>query len=452
VRVAAGWAAGAAIAVGVAVGAARVEGAGTTPAHPGGGGVVLGPPIEVRRTAGSGAPAAFGAAVALGRDRAYVGAPRGGRAGGGAVHVFGLAGPGGGAPAATWSGVLRDPGGAAGDRFGAAVTCAGAALAVGAPRAARRATGEPLVGRVLVFDGAAGDEDGDGAAVGAGAAPAAALEPPAGVGPARFGSAIAARVVDGRIVELAIGAPSAAVGGAVSAGTVAVHGGAAVDWAFAARRDAPGAPAAARSFGAALAFVGDTLVVGAPGDGAVAPGGGRVYGFGPDGALRFALGPLELLGGASPADVAGARLGTSLAAIGARAFAVGAPGKGLVVVVPLDGAGAASPPASSLVRGSALGGFGVRVAASREAVFVSAPWPTSSSSGEVFEFRPDGAGGWRLARTHRPGAAAGAHAAGTEFGVALAVRGSRLVVGQPSSSDPGRPGPAGVAHLFRAGR
>ncbi|MEL6716479.1 MAG: hypothetical protein AAFP86_22050, partial [Planctomycetota bacterium] len=278
---------GAGVAPGAAattVGAEPIVGAGPPgPGRPLDGALraVLAPPERLDLLAHAGLPAHFGAALAVGRAGVFVGAPSADVAGDANGLVFRYVdGDIGWRRLGT---ALRDPGGAAGDRFGAAVATFGRWVAVGAPRAAS-ATG----GRVLVFDvsgpvprldavlhggpvstGGTGGVDRYGSALALG---------PVSAGPGRNGPG------------LAVGSPGASWGGVGGAGRVDFYVRAAGGWS---RTASVGAdhPLVGQAFGHALALVGGTTVVGAPGDGGAGPGAGRVFGFGADGGLRFVLAP-----------------------------------------------------------------------------------------------------------------------------------------------------------------
>lgn len=231
-----------------------------------------------------------------------------------------------------------------GARFGDALAWSGDCLAIGAPNA--NSGGGARAGLVRVFR--------VGTSLGGPIPVLLEVEfaPDAGADGGAFGSSIAWSA-DG--ARLAVGAPfTRGLDGTLFAGAVHVFSRHGDDW----RRDhvlAMAEPAVAAAFGHALAWVGETLVVGAPGEGSLAPGAGRVFGF-VDGDQVWSLQPEP-----GPVGSAGARFGEALASDGARAFVVGMPGRGAVEVLDLDDTGGA-PDHRALLCGDAGSAFGRSIA------------------------------------------------------------------------------------------
>lgn len=355
--------------------------AGGTARHP----VGLWPPQHSVALASQGARSEFGAAVAIGGDDGdivWVGAPEevvdGARRGG--VHGFRRVG---GSPA--WHPVGRGPWTPAslspGSRFGATLVTAGDWLLVGAPGA--DAAGLPRAGRVEVHRASDLLRPflGHGA-TGGGLPPAPVVRLAGRDVDGGFGSSIAVRVgPTGAVLEIAVGAPTARAGGANGpvplAGSVTVFRPAGGGVSSRGTVVAP-SPALAMGFGASLAYCGDLLVVGAPGDGQVAPGAGRIFAFHSDLTPAWSVGPP----GGVPQASAGARFGESLAAIGDASLAIGVRGRGAVQIMDVDAGGARY---ADLLR--AFPGGGVRLASECGAVVVSAAGSAQGSI-EVFGLGP----------------------------------------------------------------
>lgn len=277
--------------------------------------------------------------------------------------------------------------------------------------------------------------------------------PPAGNDGAAFGASVAFRP-DGQ--QLAIGAPFAKVpGGPSFAGAVYVYGSENGEWSlqFVAT---PPRPSVAATFGHALDWVGSTLVVGAPGDGEVAPGAGRVYGLVGVGPERGTV-SWEVAAPAGAGGAAGMRFGESLAAIDPSTVAIGGWGRGLVEVLAVPASG--EPVHRALLQGDPAEGFGLRVTATADRLFVGAPFAVgaglpvgaNSSAGRVEVYARRGSD-WVFAGSHF----STAPSANGEFGVALdacttASGGAHVLVGEPSSHlacPRGSSCAAGAAFLF----
>jgi choice-of-anchor B domain-containing protein len=349
----------------------------------------------------------FGSSIAFSGDELLVGRP-GTVANfpmppsqGGAVYVFRKAPGGGWAEAAT----LAPADGKVGDGFGAALAASGGLLAVSAPNASDGR------GAVYVFErSTSGWRE---------AAKLLAAESAAGDG---FGSALSVEM--GLVVAGAPGRDSAR--GAV----------------YAFRRDAegrwsPGLRVAAGAtpndrFGAALAFAGDRLVVGAPGPsplggpfgGGQRPRVGGVTVYRPAGPDRWAE-----EGGLGVAADSVRLFGAALAHAGSSLFA-SAPlanqGRGAVYEFQRDEAGEWKL-LGSVSPESPGGFFGAALAASGDALIVGAPF-ANQAKGEIYAYRRD-ATGWSTGQKLAV-AAAGMLIA---YGSAIAVQGTEAVVGGPGA-------------------
>ncbi|MEM8711006.1 MAG: hypothetical protein AAGG01_08645 [Planctomycetota bacterium] len=278
-----------------------------------------------------------------------------------------------------------------GARFGAALSWSGNWLAVGAPNANSR--GGARAGLVRVFR--VGSSPG-------GPIPVrldVELEPEGGAEGGAFGSSIAWSS-DGK--SLAVGAPfTRGVDGTPFAGAVHVFHRDGEGWTRS-RVLSMSEPAVAATFGHALIWAGEVLVVGAPGEGSLAPGAGRIFGFfaeGTSGEPAWSLGPAHGHGGATGA--AGSRFGEALASDGSTSLVVGIPGRGAVEVLEVTGSGR-PPRHRAVLQGDAVSAFGRSVAMgpSGMRLLVGAPsaagvGPNSKpAAGAVYAFERT-RGGWR---------------------------------------------------------
>ena len=348
---------------------------------------------------------------------ALVGAPRavgGGRVlvhrriGGGATHWLGT-----GRPLVARTRVRP------GALLGAAVAIRGPLAAAGAPRA--EGTGRVFVRRL-----------GPRGPVG----PTVELRPaPAGGGAAAFGAALALWRGPGGRARLAVGAPES---------TVTVPGRGAVELAgevqiFARSGNAPWtlervlrapSPRFAARFGASVCFLGDRVLVGAPGDDRAGPGSGRVHAFDPMGMPVLELGPPGV-----PASAPGARYGERVAALSADRFAAAAPGLAAVEIASITPAGGLVH--EELLAGSVIDGFGAAIAAGRGAVHRrAAGWRRCTRTrGALLPLRRGMATGRLLHPIE-------ADAAG-EFGASIAADGELVLVGEPGDGAPCPPAAAG---------
>src|SRR5207249_5012814 len=131
----------------------------------------------------------------------------------------------------------------------------------------------------------------------------------------------------------------------------------------------PGTPAAGDAFGAALAAVGDSVLVGAPGDDTAAPGGGAAFVFGPMDAP-----PPPLLTLTNPRATDGDQFGFAVAAAGNRLL-VGAPGnhrgEGVVFLLRAD----TGAPIRTFAKPTPRAGdrFGASIAVTEAGLVVGAP-------------------------------------------------------------------------------
>ncbi|HLK10832.1 MAG TPA: hypothetical protein VKW76_05590 [Candidatus Binatia bacterium] len=301
------------------------------------------------------------------------------------------------------------------DVFGAAVTAAGGAIAVGASRNDSAGTD---AGAVYLFDPASGGLLATlfGAAAGD-----------------QFGSALAAVGA-----HLAVGSPDAG-GSAPRAGAVTLFplGGGVPE-----RVIANPAPAASELFGAALAAVGSSLLVGVPyRDAPGAAAAGAVYLVDPDTGAT-------LLEAANPAPTAYARFGTAVAAAGASLI-VGAPydGNGLAnagAVYLLDGTTGALLRTFTSPRPAIGAAFGAAVAATDTQLLVGAPLDPAGGSAAGAAYLFDLASG-ALLQTFVPPAGL----LDSRFGAAVALAGTTALVAAPFAGAGSLPD-AGQVFLFDA--
>lgn len=369
--------------------------------------------------------AAGGASAAL----CAVGSPRAMEAGShrGSVRLFsiGAHGPAAGPCVAAPRATLQPRALSANAQFGAALDFHGdGLLAVGAPGADSAGGSRAGLVRLVRAGGVAG----------VGPLPVthlADLVPPAGSDGAAFGAAVAFSA-DGQ--QLAVGAPmTRSPGGPPFAGRVYVYSVAGGEWALSLVVDPP-RPAVAATFGKTLDWVGGTLLVGAPGDGAIAPASGRVFGFQGTGAAAGAL-AWELAAPAGASAVSGMRYGDALAALDEHTFAVGGWGHAVVEVLHVNESGL--PVHEALLQGDPTTGFGLRVAGAGAQLFVGAPFalgPQGESSAGRVEVFTRSAAGWSAS-----GSLIGLHpVTGAEFGVSVAAAEgpggvARVIVGEPGS-------------------
>lgn len=385
---------------------------------------LLWPPPAMVGAAVSGVRSEYGAAVDVastgpdGAAWAVVGAPR--AVGGGRVLVHRRVGGG----ATHWRGAgqpLIPPGRVRpGALLGAAVAIRGPLAVAGAPRAE---------GAGRVFVRSIGPRGPEGSVV--------ELRPaPARGGAAAFGAALALRRGPGGRARLAVGAPESTVsvpgrGSIELAGEVQVFvRSGSSGWALERVLRAPSPRFAAR-FGASVCFLGDRVVVGAPGDDRAGPGSGRVHVFGAAGESVLELGPPGI-----PAGAPGARYGERVAARGAARVAAAAPGLAAVEIASITPAGGLVH--EELLSGSVIDGFGAAIAAVRSGLLVGEPRAGVGAHGRVAVFSL-GAMGWSRTGSLHP---IHADVAG-EFGAALAADGGLVLVGEPGDGDPCPPASTG---------
>src|SRR5436309_2847921 len=177
----------------------------------------------------------------------------------------------------------------------------------------------------------------------------------------------------------------------------------------------PGTPAAGDAFGAAVAAIGQSVLVGAPGDNTGAPGAGAAFVFGPTDSAPTILLP--------PAPAAQGAFGAAVAADVADDLAVGAPGTGTVHLFRRATGG----PLLTIPSPPGAGRFGSAIAAVGANLLVGAPG-SGNAPGKAFLF-PAGSGSPRLMLTNPNPLAA----AGDQFGFAVATDGSRLLIGAPGA-------------------
>lgn len=385
---------------------------------------VLWPPPPMVDAAVASNRSEYGAAVDVasagpdGAAWALVGAPR--AAGGGRVLVHRRVGGG----ATRWPDAGRPliacnrvrPGAL----LGAAVAIRGSLAAAGAPRA--EGAGRVFVRRL----GPRGPEG-----------PTVELRPaPARGGAAAFGAALALWKGPGGRARLAVGAPESTVivpgrGEVELAGEVQVfvRSGSA-PWTLERVLRAPSPRFAAR-FGASVCFLGDRVLVGAPGDDRAGPASGRIHVFGPTGRLVLELGPPGV-----PAGAPGARYGERVAALGADRFAAAAPGLAAVEIASIASGGGLVH--EELLAGSVIDGFGAAIAAGRGVLYIGEPRAGVGAHGRVARFSLGG-GGWERAGSLHPIQADDAG----EFGASIAADGGLVLVGEPGDGAPCPPAVAG---------
>ncbi|HYT25766.1 MAG TPA: hypothetical protein VEP73_04695, partial [Actinomycetota bacterium] len=172
----------------------------------------------------------------------------------------------------------------------------------------------------------------------------------------------------------------------------------------------PGTPAAGDAFGAAVAAIGQSVLVGAPGDNTGAPGAGAAFAFGPTDSTPTTLLP--------PAPTAYGAFGAAVADV-AGDLAVGAPGTGTVHLFRR----ATGEPLLTIESPPGAGRFGSAIDAVGANILVGAPG-SGDAPGKAFLYA-GGTGSLLLTLT---GATAG-----DQFGFAVATDGSRLLIGAPGA-------------------
>src|SRR5437763_503054 len=172
----------------------------------------------------------------------------------------------------------------------------------------------------------------------------------------------------------------------------------------------PGTPAAGDAFGAAVAAIGQSVLVGAPGANPGAPGAGAAFAFGPTDSAPTTLLP--------PAPAAQGAFGAAVAYV-AGALAVGAPGTGTVHLF----SGATGEPSLTIESPPGAGRFGSAIDAVGANILVGAPG-SGDAPGKAFLY----AGGTDKLPLTLTGATAG-----DQFGFAVATDGSRLLIGAPGA-------------------
>ncbi|MEM9301722.1 MAG: hypothetical protein AAGE01_06405 [Pseudomonadota bacterium] len=304
-----------------------------------------------------------------------------------------------------------------GDRFGSAVAVDGDRIAVGVPE-------DNGGGRVIVYR-----------VVGGTPVVEQEIPVPAGFTAIRFGAAVALR---GSL--LAIGAPgsSGAKGASLQA---ALYERVNDDW----RIKQPLASSGGNvddGFGTAVSIDGSVIAVGAPGDAeGEAQGSGAVYLFDFEGSLADKA--------KMPTPVAGAALGTALAADGGR-LAVGAPGSaiasafaGSVELYDIISGNLAPLGTASSDGASSGDAFGASIAIEGNRMAVGAPGDDGfgTDQGLVYVFSVDGDLRTETRTLNPPGALNNG-----AFGAALAFSGAELIVGAPGANNGA--GQTGAAYRF----
>lgn len=406
---------------------------------------------QARLTASDARPDdAFGTSVALGADRAFVGAAGhdGASTNAGAVYVFERTG-------STWTEVRRLVASGAGlnHAFGSSVAASGDSLLVGAPGARRAhvilaAGGLWTTQEVLVpSDDASALRFGESVAISGDTLIVGAPDAGASSGAAYvFGRAAgdwteAARLVSGDAVAprrfgcaVAVEGPTAIVGARDDAEKGALAGAAYVfvrtagTWVRTRKLMSPEAGASDR-FGTRIALSGDSVLISSPGQDASA---GSVYHF-----VRRAGAWSERPAIEAPDRDDTDRFGEGLALSGGFAF-VGAPGDddeapdaGAAWAVLLDEADSNAPVPLLDPSPVAFDAMGASVALHGDTAFVGAPknFTSGSQPGEVHVFGRTG-NQWTLETTLAAPNASGADG----FGNAVAVHGDLALVGAPAEA------------------
>ena len=357
----------------------------------------------------------FGSAVALDQDTALIGARQGGPNFEGAAYVFERR-------QGQWQSTARlaAPDAAADDRFGYALAVSGDWIAVGAPNDDERG---PFSGSVYLFQRQGGAWSFVGKAI--------AHD---GSADDAFGAAVA--LAGDTLVVGAVGADPR--GYASGAAYVFQHNGSA--WVPTAKLSASDGEAL-DSFGFSVAVCGDTIVVGAYGEDALASNAGAAYVF------QDAAGPwIETAKLTAPGGGEGDFFGQSVAAA-PGVLVVGAPlydGPHLIngAAYVFEDRGFGWQAAASLQPFGPLRGdrFGLFVAATPGAVAVATT--SRAPAGAVFYFEPV-AGRWTQTAELRAADALGFES----FGEGLALAGTEVLTGAPADDDLGPL--SGSAYLFQ---
>ena len=239
------------------------------------------------------------------------------------------------------------------------------------------------------------------------------IEPPAEGDHAEYASALA---LDGD--DLLIGSPAVDRTGVVyhyrrAAGAWRLH-----------EVIRPGSETGAAGFGATLSRQGDRLIVGAP---AADSGSGRVVFY--ERQANGSWGDPRVVSPSRAIAGPGARVGSAVLLDGERAY-IGAPGAAAVFVLERDEEGAWSAAGQLHPFDAARGTqFGAAIAAAEGEVWVGAPG-ASSSTGRVYRFIEDEAGGWHSAVRLDADSADG-RSWPFAFGYSIALADDRAVIGMP---------------------
>lgn len=347
----------------------------------------------------------FGNAVAVSGTRVLVGASHDdtGDDEAGNTYLFDISSPTPLVPLASFS----NPVTGSADRFGTAVAIHGDRVVIGSPDSD---AGASAAGRVEVHDLAAAQPDNATSEI-------ANPEPSAGD---RFGASVS---ISG--ARIAVGA-TGHDGGAADAGKVHVHDLLSQDPGLPLFSLSNPHPAASDEFGSALSLSGNQLIVGVPKDDQAAVDSGRAYLY--DLASPAPTVPVAVLENPSPA--AGDRFGASVSVSG-NLVVVGAPGDdtaaadgGSAYVFDLSGNLLHTLSMPSPVAGDAFGSA-VAVAAGRVAAGAPGADAGAADSGMAAVFLVSGP----VPTVPELVLSNPAPAAGDQFGLSIAVSGTRVVVG-----------------------
>ena len=198
-------------------------------------------------------------------------------------------------------------------------------------------------------------------------------------------------------------------------------------------------------FGFSVAVSSDRIVVGAHLDDDNGTDSGSVYVFEPDGAGGWTETKLTASDGAAVDQ-----FGWSVAVSGDRIVVGAiqdddlGDDSGSVYVFEPDGAGGWTETKLTASDGAAVDRFGISAAVSGDRIVVGAYLDDDlgASSGSVYVYEPDGTGGWTETKLTASDGAPG----GDEFGISVAVSGDRIVVGAHLDDDNG--GSSGAVYVY----
>jgi nucleoside-specific outer membrane channel protein Tsx len=339
---------------------------------------------------------AFGTAVSISGSTALIGAS-GSASDAGAAYVFARSGT-------KWSeqAELTASDAASGEHFGQSVSVSGSVAIVGAPGAVSS------TGAAYVFQSS-----------GTSWSQQAELTASDGASYALFGTAVT--IAGSTAVVGAIG------GGASHGGAVYVFSLSGTIWSQSAMINDPDAPSPGRDFGVAVALSGTTLLIGAPGNNSYV---GEAFAFGRSGSAWSEEAKIAASDGASNDQFGNAIAASGKTVLVGASLKASATGAAYVFDVPVQ------PAVLSATGGEEDDNFGTAVAVSGSTAVVGAP-DAASGSGTTYVF----------VRTEKKWSEQAeltvSGEGGAAFGTAVAVSGSRIVVGAPDEGST-----AGAAYVY----